>query len=68
MKVKRNIMINKVGGNAGKGAVNYRVSLPAEMVRGIGVTPEDRAVVVDFDGETIRISKYREEITTGRRS
>lgn len=59
MRVKRNIMINKVGGNAGKGAVNYRISLPAEMVRGIGVTPEDRAVVVDFDGKTIRISKEK---------
>lgn len=57
MKVKRNIMINKVGGNAGKGAVNYRISLPAEMVRGVGVTAEDRAVVLEFDGKTIRISK-----------
>lgn len=59
MRVKRNIMINKVGGNAGKGAVNYRISLPAEMVREIGVTAEDRAVVLEFDGKTIRISKEK---------
>lgn len=59
MKVKRNIMINKVGGNAGKGAVNYRISLPAEMVREIGVTSEDRAVVLEFDGKTIMISKEK---------
>ena len=57
MRVKRNIMINKVGGNAGKGAVNYRISLPAEMVRGIGITPEDRGVIVEFDGSTIKIRK-----------
>lgn len=60
MRVKRNIMINKVGGNAGKGAVNYRISLPAEMVREIGVTSEDRAVILEFDGKTIRINKEKE--------
>lgn len=59
MRVKRNIMINKVGGNAGKGAVNYRISLPAEMVREIGVTAEDRAVILEFDAKTIRISKEK---------
>lgn len=60
MKAKRNIMINKVGGNAGKSAVNYRISLPAEMVRRIGVTPEDRSVTVEFDGDAIMIKKEQE--------
>ena len=59
MKVKRNIMINKAGGSAGKEAVNYRVSLPAEMVRGIGVTLEDRGVELTFDGERIIIKKSK---------
>lgn len=59
MRVKRNIMINKVGGNAGKGAVNYRISLPAEMVREIGITPDDRGVILEFDGKIIRISKEK---------
>ena len=62
MKVKRNIMINKVGGNAGKGAVNYRISLPAEMVREIGITPEDRGVIVEFDGSIIKIRKESSEV------
>ena len=55
--VKRNIMISKAGGTAGKNSVNYKISLPAEMVKGIGVTPEDRSVNLEFDGEKITIKK-----------
>lgn len=57
IKVERNIMINKVGGNAGKEAVNYKVSLPAEAVRMIGVTKEDRKVILECDEEKITIKK-----------
>ena len=28
-KIKRNIMMQKAGGNAGKNSVGYRISLPA---------------------------------------
>lgn len=59
MKAKRNIMINKAGGNAGKESVNYRISIPAEMVKGLGVTPENRAVELLFDGEKIIIKKLK---------
>ena len=59
MKAKRNIMINKAGGNAGKESVNYRISIPAEMVKGLGVTTEERAVELDFDGEKIIIKKLK---------
>nr|DAL17269.1 MAG TPA_asm: Toxin SymE, type I toxin-antitoxin system [Caudoviricetes sp.] len=50
-------MINKVGGNAGKESVNYKVSLPAEAVRMIGVTKEDRKVILECDEEKITIKK-----------
>lgn len=44
--VKRNIIISKAGGNSsGK---NYKISLPARMVKELGVTEEDREVFVDI--------------------
>lgn len=53
-EVKRNVMINKAGGTAGKNSVNYRISLPAEMIRAIGITEVDRSVNVKFiDGKII---------------
>lgn len=54
MEVKRNVMINKAGGTAGRNSVNYRISLPAEMIRAIGITEVNRSVNVKFvDGKII---------------
>lgn len=50
-------MINKAGGNSGKETVNYRISLPAEAVRMLGVTKEDRKVILEYDEEKIIIKK-----------
>lgn len=44
--VERNIIMGKVGGTAGKNSINYKISLPAEMVKDLGVTQDDRAVLV----------------------
>ncbi|MCM1385300.1 MAG: AbrB/MazE/SpoVT family DNA-binding domain-containing protein [Lachnoclostridium sp.] len=55
--IKRNIIIGKAGGTAGKNSVNYKISLPAEMVKEIGVTQEDKAVLVSLDNGEIRIKK-----------
>ncbi|MEG2246487.1 MAG: AbrB/MazE/SpoVT family DNA-binding domain-containing protein [Peptostreptococcaceae bacterium] len=57
MKVDRNIMINKAGGNSGKNTVNYRVSLPADMVKALGITPEDKSVILTLEDEKIIIEK-----------
>lgn len=52
--VKRNIIIAKAGGTAGKNSVNYKISLPAEMVKALGITQEDKSVMVDYmDGRII---------------
>lgn len=59
MEVKRNIMINKAGGTAGKNSVNYRVSLPAEMVKELGITESDRSVSMEFKDDSIIIKKSR---------
>ena len=52
--VQRNIIIAKVGGNESKNAVNYKISLPVDMVKELGITMEDRAVNVScIDGKII---------------
>ena len=55
--VERNIIIGKAGGTAGKNSGNYKIRLPAEMVKMLGVTQEDRSVYVSFDNEKIIIEK-----------
>lgn len=58
MKVNRNIMINKVGGStASKNAVNYRVALPVNMVKALGVTKENRSVTLELVDDRIEIKK-----------
>ena len=57
MQVKRNIMVNRAGGTASKNGKTYRVSIPAEMIRELGVTEDDRAVVLTCEGGEIRIRK-----------
>ena len=53
--VERNIIMGKAGGGtAGKNSVNYKISLPADMVKALGVTQDDKSVSVDYvDGKII---------------
>lgn len=55
--VERNIIMGKVGGTAGKNSINYKISLPAEMVKDLGVTQEDKTVLVFFEDGKIIIKK-----------
>lgn len=55
--VERNIIMGKAGGTAGKNSVNYKISLPAEMVKELGITQEDKSVLVYFDDGKIIIEK-----------
>ena len=57
MKANRNIMINKAGGNSGANTKNYRVSIPADMIRELGVTEDDRSVVLTCENGKIVIEK-----------
>ena len=56
---ERNIIIAKAGGTAGKNSVNYKISLPAEMVKELGVTPVDKSVIVSFENGKIIIEKKK---------
>ena len=57
MGVKRNIIIGKVGGNTNENSVNYKVSLPAKMVKDLGITKEDKSVVLTYENDSIVIKK-----------
>lgn len=57
--IERNIIIAKAGGTAGKNSVNYKISLPADMVKAIGITPEDRGVIVSLKDGKIVIEKNK---------
>lgn len=48
-------MINKSGGTAGKDSVNYRISLPAEIIHGLGIEKDDRGVVLEWDAENKKL-------------
>lgn len=51
------VMINKVGGNASKNAVGYKVSIPTVWASALQLTPESRGIIMTFDGEKIIIEK-----------
>lgn len=55
--VERNIIVGKAGGTAGKESVNYKISLPAEMIKKMGVTRDDKCVLVSFEDGKIIIEK-----------
>lgn len=57
MIVERNIMINNSGGTASKNGKTYRISIPAGMVRELGVTADDRTVILKSDNGKIVIEK-----------
>ena len=57
VQVNRNIMINKAEGTSVKGSKNYRVSIPVDMIRALGITEEDRGVLMTLEGSKIIIEK-----------
>lgn len=57
MKVKRNVIFNKAGGNASKNAYTYKINLPVDMIRELGVTEDDRGVILSMENGAIMIRK-----------
>lgn len=58
---KCKITIGKPGGNASKGAKNYRLSLPTNWMNEMEITPDDRNVKISFDGKKITVEKIEDE-------
>ena len=55
--VKRKILFNKPGGTASKNAMMARLTLPTEFVKALGITQEEKEVIISLEGEKIRIKK-----------
>lgn len=49
--------IKRAGGNASKNAVAYKIDLPSTWLKIMGISPEERAVEISFDGNSIAIRK-----------
>ena len=47
---KAKILINRAGGNAGAHSKGYRVALPSAWMKSLGITENDREVLLQFDG------------------
>ena len=60
-KRRRDVQIGKPGGNASKNAKNYRISIPTPWMQALGITAEDKAVTMMFDGKQIVIEKAKPE-------
>ena len=56
-EIKRNIMFNKAGGNAGKDSYVYRMSVPAAMIEALGLTPDNRDVMLKIEPGKVIIEK-----------
>lgn len=56
-----NMMITTSGGNASPTAKNYRLSIPSAWAQTLGITSDDRALTISFDGEQIVIKKSNKQ-------
>lgn len=61
MQVKRNMIFNKAGGNASKNAMTYKINIPADMIRELGVTEDDRSVILTCKNGILTIKKAPEK-------
>lgn len=52
-----NIIISGAGGTASEGAKTYKISLPSNWVREMGVSEKSTELELSFDGSTISVSK-----------
>lgn len=58
-KVKRNIIIGPVGKHR-PNSVNYKISLPVEMMNKLDVTEDNRTFDVYMEGDKIILEKTKE--------
>ena len=58
-KVK--MLMGSPGGNSGKGASYYRVGIPPVWAQMMGVSSEDRDLIISFDGKRVIVEKAKSE-------
>ncbi len=52
-----NMIIAKAGGNASQNAYNCKVSIPKIWADKLGVTQDNKSLILEFNGESIVIRK-----------
>lgn len=57
MEVKRNVMFSKAGGTAGKESCGYKINIPADMIRELGISRDNRSVILKCEDKKIIIQK-----------
>lgn len=55
--VKRKVLFNKPGGTASKNAIMARITLPPEFIKALGITQEEKEVIISLENEAIVIRK-----------
>ena len=58
---KAKILFSKSGGTASKNAITNRVTIPTTWVREMGITKDDRDVVLKVENGIITIEKCKDE-------
>ncbi|GAA0865970.1 AbrB/MazE/SpoVT family DNA-binding domain-containing protein [Paraclostridium tenue] len=58
---KLKILFTKPGGNASKGSVSTRITLPVKWIKELGITPDNREVKTSFDGKKITIEPHKDD-------
>ena len=58
---KAKMLMGNPGGNAGKGASYYRVGIPPVWAQMMGVSAEERDLLLTFDGKRVIIEKAKSE-------
>lgn len=56
-EIKRKILFNKPGGTASKNSIMARLTIPPEFVKALGITQEDKEVLVSLEEDKIIIRK-----------
>lgn len=55
--IKRKILFNKPGGTASKNSIMARLTLPPEFVKELGITPDEKEVIISLEDKKIIIEK-----------
>lgn len=51
-----NVSIRKAGGNAGKGAIRGSLNIPKKILNELGITKEDKEVILSYNPEAKEIT------------
>ncbi|MCB6610172.1 AbrB/MazE/SpoVT family DNA-binding domain-containing protein [[Clostridium] symbiosum] len=55
--IKRKILFNRPGGTASKNSIMARLTLPPEFVKELGITPDEKEVIISLVDKKIVIEK-----------